>query len=45
MNIGQGSTKGMRWCPKLGEHRTRQYQRDEVVSEVGSTSDKGRPKR
>ncbi|MBM7652462.1 hypothetical protein JOC76_001920 [Neobacillus cucumis] len=35
MNIGQSSTKKMRWCPKSGEHRTKQYQKDEVVSEVG----------
>ncbi|MBM7652481.1 hypothetical protein JOC76_001939 [Neobacillus cucumis] len=34
MNIGQGSTKGMRWCPKLGEHRTREGLKDEAKSEA-----------
>ncbi|MBM7652467.1 hypothetical protein JOC76_001925 [Neobacillus cucumis] len=34
MNIGQGSTKKMRWCPKPSEHRTKQYQEDKMVSEV-----------
>ncbi|MBM7652463.1 hypothetical protein JOC76_001921 [Neobacillus cucumis] len=35
MNIGQSSTIKMKLCPKPIEHRTKQYQKDEVVSEVG----------
>ncbi|MBM7653831.1 hypothetical protein JOC76_003310 [Neobacillus cucumis] len=35
MNIGQGDTKKMKWCPKSDEHRIREGRKDEVVSEVG----------
>src|SRR3954468_10238228 len=45
MNFGQGNTQKMRRCPKSDQLPTRQGQKDEAVSEVGSTSDKARPKR
>ncbi|MBM7652483.1 hypothetical protein JOC76_001941 [Neobacillus cucumis] len=35
MNIGQGKAQKMKLSPKLSEHRTRQYQKDKVVFEVG----------
>ncbi|MBM7652465.1 hypothetical protein JOC76_001923 [Neobacillus cucumis] len=35
MNIGQGKAQKMKLCPKSSEHRTKQYQKDEAVSEVG----------
>ncbi|MBM7652479.1 hypothetical protein JOC76_001937 [Neobacillus cucumis] len=34
MNIGQGSTKKIRWCLKLDEHRTREGLKDEAKSEA-----------
>ena len=45
MNIGQSNPKKMRWCPNLDEHRTKQSQKDEAVSEAERTSDKAVPKR
>jgi len=45
VNIGQGNTKKMKWCPKSSEHRTKQGQKEDVMSEAKWSSDKCNPKK